>query len=224
MRAERVRQPRVDAGVMERVARLVHERLVVGEAALRARDQVDDLRRVGRDHARARVLLRPVLEVEADVRDRRQVEAERPNASRGRPRPSAPSCTSTRAATDAADSARARSSARSSRSGPEQPLEPALAQPRRTPSSSSSSRRRARRSSSRSEIAFSSSLRAIGSGSPDSSASRSLDGAMSSPRRSSLKRADSARSSSPSSSRSAYVEHGEPRLRRAQRQLLALRT
>ena len=77
MLAERERQPRVDAGVVQRVAGLVHERLVVGEAALRARDQVHDLRRVRRDHAGARVLLRPVLEVEADVRDRCHVEAER---------------------------------------------------------------------------------------------------------------------------------------------------
>ena len=62
---------------MERVARLVHERLVVGEAALRERDQVHDVRRVGGDDAGARILLRPVLEIETDVRDRGEVEAER---------------------------------------------------------------------------------------------------------------------------------------------------
>ena len=75
--AERVRQARVDARVVQRVPCLVQERLVVVEAALGARDQVDDLRRVGRDHAGARRLLRPVVEVEPDVRLGLEVEPER---------------------------------------------------------------------------------------------------------------------------------------------------
>src|ERR671910_1672006 len=75
--AEGVGQARVDAGVVERVACLVQERLVVVQPALRARDQVDDLRRVGRDHARARRFLRPVVEVEPDPGDRCHVQAER---------------------------------------------------------------------------------------------------------------------------------------------------
>ena len=74
--AERVRQRRVAARVVERVPGLVQEGLVVVEAALRARDQVDDLRRVGRDHAGPRRLLRAVVEVELDVRLRLEVEAE----------------------------------------------------------------------------------------------------------------------------------------------------
>ena len=73
---KRERQARIDAGVVERVARLVEERLVVGETTLRARDQVHDLRRVRRDHTGARILLRPVFGVESDVRDRRHVEPE----------------------------------------------------------------------------------------------------------------------------------------------------
>ncbi len=68
--AEGVRQPRADARVVECVPRLVEKRLVVGETSLRARDQVDDLGSVGCDHAGSRALLRPVLEVEADVRNR----------------------------------------------------------------------------------------------------------------------------------------------------------
>ena len=58
-------------------------------------------------------------------------------------------------------------------------------------------------SSARSEIAFSSSLRTIGSGSPERSASNSSHAVISASR-SGLNRADAARSSSPSSSRSAY--------------------
>ena len=77
---ERVRQPRIDACVVQCVAGLVHERLVVGEAALRTRNEMHDLRRVGGDDARARILLRPVLEIEPDVRDRIHVEAERLDA------------------------------------------------------------------------------------------------------------------------------------------------
>ena len=74
--AERVRQRRVAARVVERVAGLVQERLVVVQPALRARDQVDDRRRVGRDHAGPRRLLRPVVEVGPDVRVAGEVEAE----------------------------------------------------------------------------------------------------------------------------------------------------
>ena len=78
-RAERPREARVAARVVERVPGLMEERLIVGEPALRARDQVDDLRRVGRDHASARVLLWPILEVEPAVRDRPEIEAQRAN-------------------------------------------------------------------------------------------------------------------------------------------------
>ena len=74
--AEGVRQRCIDAAVMERVAGLVQERLVVVQPALRARDQVDDLRRVTRDHAGARRLLGPVVEIELDVRRSRKIEAE----------------------------------------------------------------------------------------------------------------------------------------------------
>ena len=74
--AEGVGEARVAAGVVERVPGLVQEGLVVVEAALGAGDQVDDARRVGGDHAGARRLLRPVVEVEADVRLVREVEAE----------------------------------------------------------------------------------------------------------------------------------------------------
>ena len=66
---------------MQRVPGLVQERLVVVQAALRARDQVDDLRRIRRDHARARRLLRPVVEVEPDVLVVLHVEAELAAAS-----------------------------------------------------------------------------------------------------------------------------------------------
>src|SRR5262249_9307307 len=62
--------------VVQRVAGLVQERLVVVQAALRPRDQVDDARRVARDHARARRLLGTVVEIELDVRLRREIEAE----------------------------------------------------------------------------------------------------------------------------------------------------
>ena len=43
---------------------------------MRAGDEVDDLRRVGRDHAGARRLLRTVVEVEVDVLDPVELEAE----------------------------------------------------------------------------------------------------------------------------------------------------
>ena len=69
--------PGADTRIVKRMARLVEEGLIVGETTLRPRDQVDDLRRVGSDHASPRALLRPVLEVEADVRDRLEVEPER---------------------------------------------------------------------------------------------------------------------------------------------------
>ena len=54
----------------------MQERLVVVQASLRARDQVHDRRRVGRDHARPRRLLGPVVEIEADVLLVLEVEAE----------------------------------------------------------------------------------------------------------------------------------------------------
>src|SRR5947207_9697187 len=49
------------------MTRLVEEGLVVVKAPLRAGDQVDDRRRIGRDHARPRRLLRPVVEIEPDA-------------------------------------------------------------------------------------------------------------------------------------------------------------
>src|SRR4029077_14522425 len=52
--AERVREARVAARVVERVPRFVQERLVVVEPALGARDQVDDLGCVRGDYARTR--------------------------------------------------------------------------------------------------------------------------------------------------------------------------
>ena len=61
---------------MQRVARLVEEAPVVGQPALRPRDEVDDGGRVGGDHARPRRLLRAIVEVGADVRVAGQVEAE----------------------------------------------------------------------------------------------------------------------------------------------------
>src|SRR6266487_3813106 len=60
------------------------------QPAWRARDQVDDLRRVGGDHAGARRFLRPVVEIELDVRLRLEVEAEtrkRVHANRDRALP-----------------------------------------------------------------------------------------------------------------------------------------
>ena len=53
--AEGVRQRRVDAAVMKRVAGLVQERLVVVQPALRARDQVDDAS-AGRSRSRRRAV------------------------------------------------------------------------------------------------------------------------------------------------------------------------
>ncbi len=75
--AEGVRKRRVAASVVERVPGLVQEPLVVVQPALRAGDEMNDPRRVGRDHARARVLLGPVVEIEVDAVVRSQVEAER---------------------------------------------------------------------------------------------------------------------------------------------------
>ena len=66
-RAERVRQGRVATGVVQGVAGLVQERAVVVEPALGTRDQVDDARRIRGDDARARRLLRPVVEIELDA-------------------------------------------------------------------------------------------------------------------------------------------------------------
>jgi hypothetical protein len=62
---------------VERVAGLVQERLVVVEAALGARDQVDDARGIGCDHTGAWRLLRAVVQVEADARHLVQVEPDR---------------------------------------------------------------------------------------------------------------------------------------------------
>ena len=73
---EGVRKIRVAAGVVECVTRLVEEGLVVVQAPLGARDQMDDVRRVGGDHTGARRLLRPIVEVELDPRVAGQVEAE----------------------------------------------------------------------------------------------------------------------------------------------------
>src|SRR5206468_12429501 len=73
---ERVWQGRVAAAVVERVTGLVQEGLVIVEPALGARDQVHDGRRIRRNHAGARRLLRPVVEIEADVRLVLEVEAE----------------------------------------------------------------------------------------------------------------------------------------------------
>ena len=64
---EGVREVRVAARVVERVTRLVQECLVVVQPSLGPGDQVDDVRRVGRDDAGARGLLRPVVEVELDA-------------------------------------------------------------------------------------------------------------------------------------------------------------
>ena len=85
---ERVRKPWVAPGVVQGVTGLVQERLVVGEAALGAGDQVDDAGRVGGDDARPGVLLRAIVEVEpdalvggkveAELRERRQADGHRP--------------------------------------------------------------------------------------------------------------------------------------------------
>ena len=75
--AKDIRELRVAARVVQRVARLVEERLIVVKTALCARDLVHDLRWVARDHAGARRLLRTIVEVELDVRLRVQVKAER---------------------------------------------------------------------------------------------------------------------------------------------------
>ena len=75
-RAERVRQVRVAARVVERVACLVEKALVVRQPALRPGDEVDDRRRIGWDDTRTRRLLRAVLEVGADVLVAREIEAE----------------------------------------------------------------------------------------------------------------------------------------------------
>src|SRR5687768_17638335 len=47
------------------------------QSTLGSRDQVDDLRRIGCDHAGPRRLLRAVVEIEANVPVRGQIEAER---------------------------------------------------------------------------------------------------------------------------------------------------
>ena len=198
--AERVRQRRVAARVVERVAGLVQERLVVVQPTLRARDQVDDLRRIGRDHAGARRLLRPVVEVGPDVRVGGEVEAERLQRLEADVGRALLACRSTRAAraggrrtcgtTAAGRRAPARARARTtSRAGAGMPRP--LPRPAR-PSASASGR---------SEIPFSSSLRATGSGSCESSA-ESSSAARSSSSRSSLKTSFASAWSTPSSSRS----------------------
>ena len=111
--AERVGQVRVAAGVVQRVTGLVQERLVVVQPSLRARDQVDDARRVGRDHAGPRRLLRPVVEVELDVRLRLEVEAEAPERVHADRDGLAPSSRCSRAATACARRRRGTSSAAS---------------------------------------------------------------------------------------------------------------
>ncbi len=86
--AEGIRKRRVAAREVESVTGFVQEPLVVLQAALRAGDEVDDRGRVGRDHGRARRLLRAVLEVDLDVGVRLEVEAElaqRRQADVGRP-------------------------------------------------------------------------------------------------------------------------------------------
>ena len=171
--AEHVRQRRVAACVVQRMPRLVQERLIVVETALGARDQMDDLRRVARDHTCARRLLRTVVEIELDVRLRHQVEAERGRESRGRSRSRGPSCRSPRAAragacTRCGSSTESRGARRRaaranhfSRSAPK-----ARVGSRRSRASSA-------RDSSRSEMSFSSSLRSTASAIPESSAASS---------------------------------------------------
>ena len=63
---ERERERRIDVRVVQRVARLVQEGLVVVDPSHRAGDEVDDPRRIRGDHAGARRLLRAVVEVGAD--------------------------------------------------------------------------------------------------------------------------------------------------------------
>ncbi len=218
---ERVRQVRVAVAVVERVTGLVEERLVVVQAALRAGDQVDDLRRVGGDHAGPRRLLRPVVEVELDVRLLRRGRSRASGACRGRPRSRAPSCRSPRAAR--AGAARRRGT----RSAPPVVARPSslsnqrsreLAVDARSPPCSP---RRARSESSRSEMPFSSSLRATGSGSSESSASSSSR-ARSSSSRSSLNAAEASPCSAAELLALRVVGHdGELRLGGAERQLLA---
>ena len=116
--AERVRELGVEPGVVQRVPGLVQEGLVVVEAALGPRDQVDDRRRVGGDHARARALLRPVVEVEPDALVRGQVEPDARRASPGRPARSAPSGRGRRRATSGAGRRRGTEAGSASRSAP----------------------------------------------------------------------------------------------------------
>ena len=75
-RRQRVGEVGVEPRVVECVPRFVQEGLVVVEPALRARDQMHHRGRVGRDHAGARALLRPVIQVELDAAVRGQVEAQ----------------------------------------------------------------------------------------------------------------------------------------------------
>ena len=185
-RAERPRQPRVAARVVERVARLVEERLVVGEAALRARDQVDDL---GRRRPRSR---RRAGSSAAGPRGR--------GGCSGSPRGRSPSArtVSTHTSTErsfgyvdsSGDSRRSQRDVRARRQlgalRAEQPLEPALCAAARTRLAAASAARRSTSSSSRSEICFCGLVPATASRSPESAASRSLR-ATSSSRRCSLK-------------------------------------
>jgi hypothetical protein len=114
---------------MERVPGLVQECLVVVQPALRAGDQVDDLGWVGCDHARARRLLRAVLEVEPDVAVGLDVEAEprQRRQAHGDGLLARVDRVERRQAAQVVDVERARLLVAL---GPEQALEPALAQPR----------------------------------------------------------------------------------------------
>ena len=199
-RAEGVRQGGVAPGVVERVARLVQEVLVVLESALGARDQVHDRRGVGGDDARSRRLLRAVLEVGADVPVLLEVAAERAKrldadpggtllrvdvGQRGEPEE-----------VRGVVRGRPRRTART-----EQAVEPAP-RGRRTTAPCARRRSPARWRASWSEICFSASLRATGSATPESSACR-LSDAWTRPRRRSLSTAETSQTAGPSSSRSS---------------------
>ena len=114
---------------MERVPGLVEKRLVVGEAALGARDQVDDVGRIRGDHAGARILLRAIFEIEPDVRDRLQLEAQRANGlDADLDGTILRICRLERR--QASQPAEVRARGKRGALGPEQPLEPAVTQTR----------------------------------------------------------------------------------------------
>ena len=168
-RPERVRQRRIGAGVVERMAGLVQECGVVVQPAHGARDQVDDRRWIGRDHTGPRGLLRPVVEVEPDARVVLDREPDRVQAGRAdghrtllrvrvreRRQPSASRRRGRTLGTSSRSAPSSRSSQRS-RSGVHAP-------------SSRRSSRATTASTSRSETPLTSSFRATASGSPESSA------------------------------------------------------